>query len=202
MTGRISTASQGASPVRAIGVALIGLVAIAVAGCGSLQPTPARFRPPLPDPDLMPGTAVEEVVEELELLGYGCRFEPESDIRVLDVDIQTRWSCVLGDREGNDTSAISLVADEAGPIERVTVYRQIVLGPDTGPDPEVLDREGLAAFRALVDLIVPEEQRPSDDELLTSIQRNFPMELDRGWVIGFDQNVLSRTMYVVFAGDE
>lgn len=186
--------------MRSIGVALISLVA--VAGCGSLQPTPARFHPPLPDPDLMPGTAVEEVVDELELLGYGCRFEPESDVRFLDLDIQTRWSCGLGDREGGDTSSVALVAEETGPIERVTVYRQVVLGPDTGPDGHVLDREGLEAFRAVVDLIVPEEHRPSDDELVAGIQRNFPMELGEGWFIGYDQSVISRTMYVVLAGHE
>lgn len=189
--------------MRSIGVALIGLVAVAVVGCGSLQPTPARFRPPLPEPELMPGTAVEEVVEELQLMGYGCRFEPESDVRFGDLDIQTHWSCGLGDSEvENDTSVVDLFAEETGPIERITAYRQVGLRPDSGPDPDLLDREGFAAFRAVVDLIVPEEHRPSNDELLGGIQRNFPIEPGSDWFIGFDQNVISRTMYLVFGGDD
>ncbi|HET8777231.1 MAG TPA: hypothetical protein VFN76_06185, partial [Candidatus Limnocylindria bacterium] len=55
------------------------VLAILAAGCGMLQPTPARFRPPLPDPVPMPGIAVEDVVEQMERSGYACQFAPQSD---------------------------------------------------------------------------------------------------------------------------
>ena len=53
-----------------------------------------------------------------------------------------------------------------------------------------------------VALIVPEEHRPTDDQLLAGVERHYPMELGGGWFIGFDRNQESRTLHIVFAGGD
>lgn len=142
----------------------------------------------------MPGIAVEDVVEQLEKLGYACDFSPESDI-------SAAWNCLGGNQAAGDWTQISLIAQEAGPIEGASAFRSIQVGPDSGPDSSVLDREGAATFRLLIDVVVPAEHRPSDAELLDGVRRNYPMEFGGGWFIGFDRSSILRTMSIVFAGD-
>jgi hypothetical protein len=171
-----------------------GSLAAALAACGILQPTPARFRPPLPDAQPMPRLIVEDVTTQLAALGYGCSFDPGGDI-------PSSWSCVNGDGDRNSSTSVGLAAGEVGPIERVTIYEQMLLGPDTGPEADVLDRIGATAFAPVLEVVLPAAHLPTDEELLAGVHRNYPIELGSGWFIGFDRNAISRTMYVIFAGD-
>lgn len=142
----------------------------------------------------MPRLSVEDVTTQLTVLGYGCGFDPGGDI-------PSSWSCVNGGADRISSTAVGLTAAEVGPIERVTVYEQVLLGPDTGPEADILDRVGAAAFAPVLEVVLPAEHLPTDEELLAGVHRNYPMELGGGWFIGFDRNAISRTMYVIFAGD-
>ena len=170
---------------------------VVLTGCGVLQPTPARFRPPLPPAEPMPDLRAEDVVATLEADGYECWFDPGHDI-------DSSWNCRIGDQDAGDYADVSLHSGEAGPIDSVWVYRSIQLGPDTGREPELLDRDAASGvFAEIVPMIVPEELRPSADDLLTGVHRNFPVELGGGWFIGFERNSISRTMLIRYstAGD-
>ena len=175
----------------------VAAVVIVLAGCGVLEPTPARFRPPLPPAEPMPELRAEDVVAALEADGFECAFDAGHDI-------SPSWNCRIGDQDAGDYADVSLRSGEAGPIDSVFVYRSIKLGPDTGPEPAVLDADAAAGvFALVVPKIVPEEHRPSAEALLTGVQRNFPVELGGGWFIGFERNAISRTMSIMYstAGD-
>ena len=176
---------------------VVAAALVVLTGCGVLQPTPARFRPPLPPAEPMPDLRAEDVVATLEAEGFDCEFDPPGDIG-------SSWNCRHGDQDAGDYADVSLASGETGPIDWVSVHRSIQLGPDTGPEPALLDTDAAAgAFSLVVPLIVPEEHRPSPEELLAGVQRNFPMELGGGWFIAFDRNAISRSMSIIFstAGD-
>src|SRR5688500_5754424 len=97
------------------GIALIVTTASVLTACAVMQPTPARHRPPLPIPQQMPAVAVEDVVPELEGVGFECSFSPESDQ-------PAGWFCRRGDQESGDYADISLRSDETGPIDSVFSY--------------------------------------------------------------------------------
>jgi hypothetical protein len=170
---------------------------VVLAGCGVLQPTPARFRPPLPAAEPMPELRAEDVVARLEAEEFACSFDPPGDIG-------SSWNCRLGEQDAGDYADVSLTSGESGPIDWVVVNRTIRLAPDTGPDPAVLDTDAAAGvFGLVVALIVPEAHRPSPEELFAGVQRNFPIELGGGWFIGFERNAISRSMSIIYstAGD-
>jgi hypothetical protein len=176
------------------------VMALLLAACGLLQPTPARFRPPLPESEPLPGVAVEDVVAELEQRGFACGFDRGGDV-------SSGWHCRLGEQGGaepgeGDFFDVALRSDQTGPITGIFSYRSIQLGPDTGPDPAVLDREAAMALHAnVIELVVPEDLRPTEAELLEGVQRNFPIELGDGWFLGFDRNSISRSLNVVYSSE-
>ena len=171
---------------------MVVVIASQLAACGILTPTPARFRPPLPDPQPMPGALAEDVVADLEALGFDCSFQPPSDIG-------SGWSCQLGDPDDGDYLSIGFSGGETGPIDNIGAHRTI----QPAPDPALLDTSAAADFQVnLLPLVLPEELRPTDEELLAGVQRNYPMELGEGWFIGFDRNSISRSIRVVYAADE
>src|SRR5688500_15357619 len=174
------------------GIALIVASAAVLTACGLLQPTPARHRPPLPVPQQVPDVAVEDVVPELEGFGFDCSFSPERDQ-------PSGWFCRRGDQDSGDFSDISLRSEETGPIHSVFSYVTLDWNTNVAAEPELLDREGLATFEHLVSQIIPENLRPSADELLAGVKRNFPMELGGGWYLGFDRNSSSRSLNIVYA---
>jgi hypothetical protein len=169
------------------------LLAIVLVGCGLLKPSPAYFRPPLPDEEPLPDPAAEDVIPELEALGFECGFNPESDL-------PSGWSCRRGDQDVGDYVSVGFRSGETGPIDGVGGHRVIQIGPDAGPDPAVLDGAAAAdLFEALVAIVVPEEVRPTKAEFLGGIERNYPIELGEGWFIGFDRNSISRTVRIVYS---
>jgi hypothetical protein len=183
-------------PARRRGLVVVApsvCVAIVLTACGLLAPTPARFRPPLPPAEPMPGLAVEDVIDQLTQAGYECRFDPGGDI-------SSGWNCSTGSQEGGDSFSIGIASGESGPIERLFAYRQ--MGHEQNPvDPEALDLAGTEAFADIVARIVPEKHLPSLEELHAGVQRNYPMELGGGWYLGFDRNMISRTFSIVYASD-
>ena len=88
------------------------LVAAGLAACGILTPTPARFRPPLPDPQQMHDVLAEDVVAELEARGFDCSFNPGGG----DVDA-TSWSCYLGELDAGDYLNVGIASADTGPID-------------------------------------------------------------------------------------
>jgi hypothetical protein len=67
----------------------------------------------------------------------------------------------------------------------------------------VLDTGAAADFQVnLLPLVIPEELRPTDAELLAGVQRNFPMELGEGWFLGFDRSSILRSIHIIYAADE
>lgn len=168
------------------------LVAVLLSGCaGLLSPTPARHHPPLPDPEPMPNLVVEDVVAELEAHGFDCWWDRGGDI-------PASWHCGRGDQAENDWIDVGIPSDETGPIETLWVYR--ALGGEADPiDPGILDSTALADFAPIVALVVPDEHRPGEEELLVGIQSNFPIELGGGWILGFDRNIVSRTLHIRYA---
>jgi hypothetical protein len=140
----------------------------------------------------MPNVAVENVVPELEAVGFDCSFSPETDQ-------PAGWFCRRGDQESGDFADISLRSEETGPINSVFSYLSMQANAELAVEPDVLDRSGSATFEHLVGQLVPEEHRPSADELLAGVKRNFPMELGGGWFLGFDRNSISRSLNIVYA---
>lgn len=172
------------------------LAVMVLAGCGILQPTPAYFRPPLPDAQQMPDLLVEQAVAELEERGFECEFDPPGDIG-------SSWGCRRGNQEAGDYMHVSFRSAETGPIESVSASRTIRVEADAGPAPEVLDAAAAADFhKNVIELIVPEQQRPTEAGLLSGIQSNYPVDLGGRWFLGFDRNATSRSMNIVFAADE
>jgi hypothetical protein len=172
--------------------AIAVIVAALLAACGILTPTPARFRPPLPDPQPMPGALAEAVVADLEALGFDCSFQPPSDV-------ESGWGCQLGDPDDGDYLNIGFRGEETGPIDNIGAARTI----QPAPDAALLDTSAAADFQVnLIPLVVPPELRPSDEEMLAGVQRNFPMELGEGWILGFERNSISRTIRIVYAADD
>lgn len=141
----------------------------------------------------MPELQAENVVAQLELVGFTCWFDPGGDI-------PSGWNCRRGEQDGRDYLDVALASAETGPIERVWAYRQIQLGPDTGPAPDVLDQAGATGFHgSVIELIIPQEQRPTERGMLAGVQSNYPVDLGGGWFLSFDRNALSRSMTVVYA---
>ena len=175
---------------------VLAVTAILLVGCGILQPTPAYFRPPLPDAQQMPDLAVEDAVAQLEQRGFECEFDPGGDIA-------SGWGCRRRNQEAGGSMGVSFRSAETGPIESVYADRTIQVGPDAGPAPEVLDAAAAADFHeSVIELIIPEAQRPTEGGLLDGIRSNYPVDLGGGWFLGFDRSAISRSMNVVFTADE
>jgi hypothetical protein len=144
----------------------------------------------------MPDLEVEVAVAELEQQGFECWFDPGGDIR-------SAWSCRRGDQAAGDYLAVTFSSAETGPIESVHADRTIRLEGDTGPEPSVLDAAAAAEFHEIViEMIVPEAQRPTEGGLLAGVQSNYPVDIGEGWFLGFDRNAVSRSMNIVFTADE
>ena len=144
----------------------------------------------------MPDLLVEEAVAELEERGFECEFDPPGDIG-------SSWSCRRGDQEAGDYMGVRFRSAETGPIDTVHADRTIRLEGDTGPEPSVLDAAAAADFHEIViEMIVPEAQRPTEGGLLAGVQSNYPVDIGEGWFLGFDRNAVSRSMNIVFAADE
>jgi hypothetical protein len=174
----------------------LALMAVLLASCGILQPTPAYFRPPLPDAQQMPDLQVEDAVAELLEGGFECEFDPPGDIG-------SSRGCRRGDQEGGDYMAVTFRSAETGPIETVSTSRTIRLDGDTGPEPSVLDAAAAADFHEiLIEMIVPEAQSPTEEGMLAGVQSNYPVDLGDGWFLSFDRNAVSRSMNIVFNADE
>jgi len=175
---------------------ILALTSVVLAACGILQPTPAYFRPPLPDAEQMPDLQVEDAVAQLEERGFECEFDPGGDVA-------SGWSCRRGNQEGGDSMGVSFRSAETGPIESVHANRTIRLEGDTGPEPSELDAAAAADFHEnVIEMIVPEAQRPTEGGLLAGVQSNYPVDLGEGWFLGFDRNAVSRSMNIVFTADE
>ena len=78
---------------------------------------------------------------------------------------------------------------ETGPI----LSAGALLFDESAPGKEVMDARAVTVFRADVLALLPEEVLPSDEELLTMVQRNWPVELEDGWMLGFDRASNHRT---------
>ena len=135
-------------------------------------------------------------MEQLGLLGFDCWFDRGGDI-------PSSWNCRRGDQESGDWSDVGMQGGRTGPIESIGASRYILVGPDTGPEPAVLDQSAVALFEeTVVALVLPDEQHPTVEALHSGVQRNFPIELGGGWYLGFDRNANSRSVRVVFAPDD
>lgn len=178
---------------------ILGLLVVAVmaAGCGLLTPTPARFRPPLPDGEPLPGPRVDGLLASLEAEGLDCRFDEATDLVDREGNPHRSWNCRSGDQDLRDWMDVSFsVSEEQGPIESVGSH----IFRDDGSDAGELDAHATAVFDALVvSPVVPEEFRPTPEELLDGVRRNYPMELGGGWFLGFDRSSISRTIRVVYS---
>ena len=171
-------------------------MAILLVACGILQPSPAYFRPPLPDAEQMPDLQVEDAVAQLEQRGFECEFDPGHGR-------DSGWGCRRGNQEAGDSMDVRFGSAETGPIDSVYADRTIQLGPDRGPEPEVLDAAAATDFHETVTgMIIPEGQRPTEQHLLAGIQSNYPVDLGEGWLLGFDRNAISRSMRIVFTTDD
>jgi hypothetical protein len=176
-----------------VALALILAAATAVAGCGVLQPTPAYFRPELPPAEAIPDLLAEDVVADLQAMGFACEFDPGGDIG-------SGWSCRRGDVDGGDYLTVGMQSAETGPIDHIGAHR----ANHSAPEPLVFDLDAAASIHeTLIAIVVPEELRPTEAGLLDGIQRNYPVELGDGWFIGFDRNSISRSVRIVYstAGD-
>ena len=167
-------------------------LAIFLAACGMLAPTPARNRPPLPPSEPFVGVAAEDVVADLTAMGFDCWFDPGGDI-------PPSWNCRTGSQDVGDYFDVRLASGETGPIEGLFAYRQVEGGAEGAVDPAVLDANGTTAFDDVVALIVPDEHLPTAQELHAGVASNYPMELGGGWYLGFDRNSISRTLRIVHA---
>ena len=155
---------------------------LVLAGCGSFQPfaTPFVRRPALPDGDPWP-VPVEDALERLQALGYQCMYEPDSDI-------PGGWHCDHG-----DGLSVGLDSDEAGPILSGGAF----MFDESAPGKEVMDARAVAVFRDdVLAALLPDELMPPDEELLAMIQKNWPVELEDGWILGFDRASNQRTLHV------
>lgn len=134
----------------------------------------------------MPNVRSEDVAERLEALGFTCGFDPGGDIRA-------SWGCRMGDQSAMDYLDVHFQSDETGPILSVWAYRGLEGEPDD------LDRSAAAAFHEnVIEVVLPEDHRPTVAELLAGVQRNYPVELGGGWFLGFDRNSISRTLHLVY----
>ena len=158
------------------------VAALLLSGCGSFQPfaTPFVSRPALPPGDPWPMDA-EAVVERLETLGYLCDFEPDSDI-------PGGWHC-----DGVEGVTVGLGADQEGAVLSAGAR----MFDEAAPGKDVMDRRAVIAFSDhVLAALLPDAVLPSDDELLTMVQRNWPVELGDGWILGFDRASNQRTLHV------
>ena len=61
----------------------------------------------------------------------------------------------------------------------------------------MLDARAVTVFRGdLLAVILPEPVLPSEEELLTMVQRTWPVELGDGWMLGFDRASNHRSLQV------
>lgn len=138
----------------------------------------------------MPGLAVEELVALLEADGFDCRFDPATDI-------PPSWGCQSGDGAEGSLS-VSMLSEQTGQIHSASAYLQIGAVGEEVPE-DRLDAEATQGFHPFVSAIVPEEHRPSLDELGAGVRSNFPMDLGGGWYLGFDRNIISRSLTIIFS---
>ena len=172
-------------------VAVLSL-ALAMTGCGLLSPSPARNRPPLPPGQPLPDLAAEDLVAQLELLGYACGFDRGGDI-------PSRWSCSGPEQDDASWISVGFTSGRDGPINLVGAHVQA--DERAAPDAIELDRMATAVFDDVVALVVPEEHRPTADALFVGVQRNYPIELGGGWYLGFDRASVNRRLTILFAED-
>jgi hypothetical protein len=161
---------------------------LVLSGCGSFQPfaTPFVPRPPLPDGDPWP-VPVEDIIERLEVLGYRCTFEPDSDI-------PGGWQC---DRDGGLTAGFN--SDETGPIQ----WGGASIFDESAPGKEAMDARAVTVFRGdLLAVVLPEAVLPSEEELLIMVQKNWPVELGNGWILGFERASNNRSLQVRYVEPE
>lgn len=180
-TPTLGSTRMRAQPWRRLSTAAVATLLV-LSGCGSFQPfaTPFVPRPALPPGDPWP-VPVEAVLERLEVLGYGCAFETDSDI-------PGGWHC---DRIRGPS--VTLNSDQAGPILSAYAF----MFDESAPGKEVMDARAVTVFRDdVLAALLPEAVLPSDEELLTMVQKNWPVELDDGWMLGFDRASNHRSLHV------
>jgi hypothetical protein len=87
------------------------------------------------------------------------------------------------------------------PTESVDAYTS---GGDEAdpPDAAALDIIGTEAFIPIIGMIVPENHHPARDQLHDGVRRNWPIDLGGGWYLGFDRNMASRTLHIVYSTAE
>jgi hypothetical protein len=139
----------------------------------------------------MPGLRADEVAADLVQRGLDCHFGPPSDIG-------GGWRCQRGQNDEENDFGIGYSSDEEGPIGEASASQR-VFEPNQAPEPAALDQAVLANFYLFVEVVVPEDVRPTEAELLNGIQRNYPMELGDGWFIGFDRSSRHRNIRIVYA---
>jgi len=166
-------------------------VAVTVlAGCGSFQPfaTPFVPRPALPRSDVFPDLAVEEAVDQLEVLGFACGFEPDSDIR-------GGWDCLRGNQAAGDWMHVSIDSGETGPISGV--FADLV---SKGQSKEALDEIAASTFQdVMLFVFVPDVVHPAGPEMVEMVGANWPTDLGSGWLLGFDRSSQDRRLRIVFS---
>jgi hypothetical protein len=133
---------------------------------------------------------VEDVIQRIELAGMACEYSPDSDI-------PGGWGCFAGNQQGTPARwlQLSIDSDESGPIRGVLLF----VFDDSRPPPDEMNRHATAIFQehAIVPFL-PEHVRPSDEELLAMVEKNWPVELGDGWLLGFDRSSNQRTLRIVF----
>lgn len=140
----------------------------------------------------MPNLAVEDVVAQLEMLGFECGYDSGGDI-------PSSWNCSAENREAADALNVRLESGETGPITNVAAYRHREAEAGEAMDPAALDRLAANEFDTFVGLIVPEAHRPTFDGLARGVASNYPMELGGGWYLSFDRSSTSRRLTIVYS---
>ena len=130
---------------------------------------------------------VEAAIDRLEVLGYGCFYEPGSDI-------PGGWRC---DRNGGPSVGLGSDQKGADPFgSRVHVGRVCAGQGGDGRRAVTLFHDDVLAA------LLPEAVLPSDEELLPMVQGNWPVELEDGWILGFDRASNNRTLHVRYVEPE
>ena len=163
---------------------IAALMVVWLTGCGFIDGlTGPGPRPQVPQGDPWPLNA-EAAVERLEVLGYVCIYEPDSDI-------PGGWHCTA------NGSNVSIDSDETGPILGVFAY--MFEEEEPPPNPDVMDARATSWINdELLPALVPEDVVPSDEVMLAMVQKNWPAEIGDGWIVGFDRSSNQRTLHVRF----
>lgn len=164
-----------------------------LAGCADFDPFATPF---VPRPELPPSVGfpndLATVLDELDALGLRCQYVPDSDLA-------GGWHC---DSQGiempNGGINLSMRGPEDGPIAGVWA----MVGEE-GHTKAEMDAIATQMFLpVVVGTFVPEHLRPTEEDFGAMVAANWPVDLGEGWFIGFDRNSISRTTYLVFAGEE